>query len=103
MVKLDVLLNGKTVDALAQLVVRKSAPQRAHEVCRRLKEEIPNIKIIGVDPYGSILGGGTEIYPYEVEGIGYDFFPDVLKTQKVIPLHKGGSTEELNNFLASFE
>ena len=25
-----------------------------------------------------ILGGGTEIYPYKVEGIGYDFFPDVL-------------------------
>ena len=25
-------------------------------------------------------------------------FPDVLKTQKVIPLHKGGSTEEVNNF-----
>ena len=41
LVKLDVLLNGKTVDALAQLVFRKSAHQRAHEVCRRLKEEIP--------------------------------------------------------------
>ena len=25
-------------------------------------------------------------------------FPDALKTQKVIPLHKGGSTEEVNNF-----
>ena len=25
-------------------------------------------------------------------------FPDVLKTQKIIPLHKGGSTQELNNF-----
>ena len=25
-------------------------------------------------------------------------FPDVLKIAKVIPLHKGGSTEELNNF-----
>ena len=25
-------------------------------------------------------------------------FPDILKTQKVIPLHKGGSTEEVNNF-----
>ena len=31
---------------------------------KRLKEEIPNIKIICVDPYGSILGGGDEIYPY---------------------------------------
>ena len=47
-------------------------------LAKRLKEEYSNIKVIGVDPYGSILGGGTEIYPYKVEGIGYDFFPDVL-------------------------
>ncbi|MEE2858483.1 MAG: cystathionine beta-synthase [Candidatus Neomarinimicrobiota bacterium] len=45
---------------------------------KRLKEHFPEIKIIGVDPYGSILGGGDEVYPYKVEGIGYDFFPDVL-------------------------
>lgn len=25
-------------------------------------------------------------------------FPEVLKTQKIIPLHKGGSTQEINNF-----
>lgn len=47
-------------------------------VAKRLKEEIPGIKIIGVDPYGSILGGGTDVSSYLVEGIGYDFFPDVL-------------------------
>jgi len=47
-------------------------------VAKKLKEINSNIKIIGVDPYGSILGGGTEIHSYKVEGIGYDFFPDVL-------------------------
>ena len=47
-------------------------------LAKRLKEAMPNIKIIGVDPYGSILGGGDKIFPYKVEGIGYDFFPDVL-------------------------
>ena len=47
-------------------------------VARRLKEFNPAIKIIGVDPIGSILGGGDEIKPYLVEGIGYDFFPSVL-------------------------
>ena len=47
-------------------------------VAKKLKEKIPNIKIIGADPVGSILGGGTEIKPYLVEGIGYDFFPEVL-------------------------
>ena len=47
-------------------------------VAKKLKEFNPNIKIIGVDPFGSILGGGTEIHSYKIEGIGYDFFPDVL-------------------------
>src|SRR5262249_14942383 len=48
-----------------------------------LKQEIKNIQIIGVDPYGSILGGGTEIFPYLVEGIGYDFIPPVLDNELV--------------------
>lgn len=52
-------------------------------IARRLKEYNPSIKIIGVDPIGSILGGGDEIKPYHVEGIGYDFFPDVLDNKLV--------------------
>lgn len=52
-------------------------------VAKRLKKQIPDIKIIGVDPYGSILGGGTDIHPYLVEGIGYDFIPPVLDNQLV--------------------
>ena len=47
-------------------------------IAKKMKEKLPDIQVIGVDPYGSILGGGDEIYPYKVEGIGYDFFPDVL-------------------------
>ena len=52
-------------------------------VAKKLKEKIPTIKIIGADPFGSILGGGDEIYPYQVEGIGYDFFPNVLDNNLV--------------------
>ena len=47
-------------------------------IARKLKEYNSDILIVGADPYGSILGGGDEIYAYDVEGIGYDFFPDVL-------------------------
>ena len=47
-------------------------------VAKKLKLLNPTVKIIGVDPYGSILGGGTEVKSYLVEGIGYDFIPDVL-------------------------
>jgi cystathionine beta-synthase len=47
-------------------------------IAKRLKKEMPNIKVIGADPVGSILGGGDEISSYLVEGIGYDFIPEVL-------------------------
>ncbi len=47
-------------------------------IAKRLKAQYPNIKVVGVDPVGSILGGGDEVKPYLVEGIGYDFFPEVL-------------------------
>ena len=48
-----------------------------------MKEHIPGIKVIGVDPKGSILAQPEELNKttvgfYEVEGIGYDFIPDVL-------------------------
>ncbi|HED65107.1 MAG TPA: cystathionine beta-synthase [Planctomycetes bacterium] len=47
-------------------------------IARRIREEVPSAKIIGVDPVGSILAGPAEIGSYKVEGIGYDFIPDVL-------------------------
>ena len=65
-------------------------------VAKRLKEEIPGIKVIGVDPVGSILGGGTTVEPYLVEGIGYDFFPDVLDNSLVDEYVK---TEDEESFL----
>ena len=52
-------------------------------VAKKLKEKLPHIKIIGVDPFGSILGGGKDVFSYKVEGIGYDFFPDVLDNNLV--------------------
>lgn len=63
---------------------------------KRLKEYNPEIKIIGVDPIGSILGGGDEILPYAVEGIGYDFFPDVLDNSLIDKYIKVGDNESFN-------
>ena len=65
-------------------------------VAKRLKEEIPDIVIVGADPVGSILGGGTEVEPYLVEGIGYDFFPDVLDNDLVDEYIK---TEDEESFI----
>jgi cystathionine beta-synthase len=47
-------------------------------IARRLKAKIPGLKVVGVDPEGSILAGPGPIHSYKVEGIGYDFIPDVL-------------------------
>jgi cystathionine beta-synthase len=47
-------------------------------VARAVKKRLPKCKIIGVDPEGSILAGPGPIHSYKVEGIGYDFIPDVL-------------------------
>ncbi len=54
-VKLDILLNGKAVDALSQLVYRDDAYQRARFVCKKLRDEIPRhqFKI----PIQGIIGG----------------------------------------------
>lgn len=53
-------------------------------IAKKLKEAIPLIKIVGVDPVGSILAlpenlnDENRLKPYHVEGIGYDFIPTVL-------------------------
>jgi len=52
-------------------------------IAKKMKEFNSSIKIIGVDPHGSILGGGAEVFPYKVEGIGYDFFPEVLNNSLI--------------------
>jgi len=41
---------------------------------RYLKDQNPEVVIVGADPEGSLLSGG-ELYPYKVEGIGEDFVP----------------------------
>ena len=67
-------------------------------VAKRLKEELPEITIIGADPVGSILGGGNKVKPYLVEGIGYDFFPDVLDNSLIDTYIK---TEDKESFFMS--
>lgn len=53
-------------------------------VARRLKEVLPNIKVVAVDPHGSLLhNDAAPIHTYDVEGIGYDFVPKVCERQWV--------------------
>lgn len=51
-------------------------------VARFLKEMNPDIKVIGADPDGSVLSGGTP-KAWKVEGIGEDFVPKTFNGQLV--------------------
>jgi cystathionine beta-synthase len=42
---------------------------------RYLKEQNPDVKVVGADPAGSVYSGGTG-RPYLVEGVGEDFWPE---------------------------
>ncbi|MBM9460676.1 cystathionine beta-synthase [Nocardioides sp. zg-536] len=44
-------------------------------VGRYLKEQNPQVQVVGADPSGSVYSGGTG-RPYLVEGVGEDFWPD---------------------------
>lgn len=43
---------------------------------RYLKEQNPGVKVIGVDPEGSIFSDPENIHSYAVEGVGEDFYPE---------------------------
>lgn len=67
-------------------------------IARKLKEKCPDIKIVGVDPEGSILAepedlNKTDKTQYEVEGIGYDFIPTVLDRSVVDSWYKSNDEE----------
>jgi cystathionine beta-synthase len=70
-------------------------------VARKLKEKIPGIIIVGVDPYGSILAepevlNKACVHGYQVEGIGYDFIPEVLERKYV---DKWVKTDDKESFI----
>jgi len=71
-------------------------------IARKLKERLPNVKIIAVDPEGSILAQPESlngaISSYKVEGIGYDFIPIVLDRDAKL-VDKWYKTRDRESFL----
>jgi cystathionine beta-synthase len=64
-------------------------------VARYLKERNPDIKIVGADPEGSVLSGGTP-GSWKVEGIGEDFVPKTLNSQLVDDWVRVGDAESFH-------
>src|SRR6516164_5142737 len=61
-------------------------------VARYLKEQNPDVKIIGADPEGSVLSGDSP-HPWKVEGIGEDFVPKTFNSQMVDDWVRVGDAE----------
>ena len=72
----------QTDGAVDAVVVAAGTGGTVTGIARKLKERLPHVRVIGVDPVGSILaqpaGLNGKIESYKVEGIGYDFVPVVL-------------------------
>lgn len=64
-------------------------------VAKYLKEQNPNIVIVGADPEGSILSGDSP-KSYKVEGIGEDFIPKTFNRQLVDEMIRVSDKESFN-------
>jgi cystathionine beta-synthase len=64
-------------------------------VARYLKEQNPDVKIVGADPEGSVLSGDTP-HPWKVEGIGEDFVPKTFNSQMVDDWVRVGDAESFH-------
>lgn len=71
-------------------------------LARGLRKHKPDIKIVGADPQGSILAYPESLntqfenQQYKVEGIGYDFIPEVLDRKVVDKWYKTNDMESFS-------
>ena len=76
---------NQTDGNITHLIVCSGTGGTISGTARYLKEKNPNIKVIGVDAYGSVLKkyhetgefDENEIYPYRIEGLGKNLIPSV--------------------------
>jgi cystathionine beta-synthase len=69
----------QTGGELDALVIAVGTGGTVTGTARYLKEQSPDVQIVGADPEGSIYTSGAEKqHPYLVEGIGEDFYPETF-------------------------
>jgi GTP-binding protein LepA len=92
LVKLDILLNGKAVDALSQLVYKGTAYDRARVVCERLRDEISRqqFKIAIQGAIGSQIIARETVNPLRKDVLAKCYGGDITRKRKLLEKQKEG-------------
>jgi GTP-binding protein LepA len=92
LVKVDILVNGEPVDALAQLVHRDKARQRALHYCERLAATIPRqqFKIAVQGAVGGTIVARSTINAYRKDVTAKCYGGDITRKRKLLEKQREG-------------
>ncbi len=92
LVKLDILINGKPVDALSQLVFKPGAYERARKVCERLQGAISRqqFKIAIQGAIGGTIIARETVNPLRKDVLAKCYGGDITRKRKLLEKQKEG-------------